>query len=163
MDNRRTSGPGGLLGTDGGQDAGSRADHPTGHLPGRGWWLEWEALAFASRVLFVGMAAMAATGYGLRAWRRLKGEARRHDRETYTRPDMDRAIERRSRLGFGNALAEVDGDLLPFGHGGGGGAVRRVLCWRTRRPSFRTAAIHGLRRRLSRLWKPSRNTRSVDN
>ena len=40
-----------------------------------GWWLEWEALAFASRVLFVGMAAMAATGYGLRAWRRLKGEA----------------------------------------------------------------------------------------
>ena len=34
------------------------------------WLLEWEALAFASRVLFIGMAAMAATGYGLRAWRR---------------------------------------------------------------------------------------------
>ena len=39
------------------------------------WLLEWEALAFASRVLCVGMVAMAATGYGLRAWRRLKGGA----------------------------------------------------------------------------------------
>ena len=38
-------------------------------------WVPWEALAFASRVLFVGMVAMAATGYGLRAWRRLKGGA----------------------------------------------------------------------------------------
>ena len=39
------------------------------------WVLEWEALAFASRGLCVGMVAMAATGYGLRAWRRLKGGA----------------------------------------------------------------------------------------
>ena len=38
-------------------------------------WVPWEALAFASRVLFVGMVAMAPTGYGLRAWRRLKGGA----------------------------------------------------------------------------------------
>ena len=30
--------------------------------------------------------------------------------ETYSRPDMDRAIEAAFRLGFGNALAEVDGD-----------------------------------------------------
>ena len=30
---------------------------------------------------------------------------------------MDRAIEAAFRLGFGNALAEVDGDLHPFGHG----------------------------------------------
>ena len=37
--------------------------------------------------------------------------------ETYTRPDMDSAIEAAFRLGFGNALAEVDGDLHPFGHG----------------------------------------------
>ena len=38
-------------------------------------WVPWEALAFASRVLFVVMVAMAATGYGLRVWRRLKGGA----------------------------------------------------------------------------------------
>ena len=38
-------------------------------------WVPWEALAFASRVLFVGMVAMVATGHGLRAWRRLKGGA----------------------------------------------------------------------------------------
>ena len=38
-------------------------------------WLEWEALAFARRVLFVGMAAMAAVGWSHRAWRRLKGGA----------------------------------------------------------------------------------------
>ena len=37
--------------------------------------------------------------------------------ETYSRNDMDRAIEAAFRLGFGNALAEVDGDLHPFGHG----------------------------------------------
>ena len=73
---------------------------------------------------------------------------------------MDRAIEAAFRLGFGNALAEVD-VTYPYPRsatGVGGGAVRRVLCWRTRRPSFRTAATLGLRRRLSRLWKPSRNT-----
>ena len=33
--------------------------------------------------------------------------------ETYSRPDVDRAIEAAFRLGFGNALAEVDGDLHP--------------------------------------------------
>ena len=37
--------------------------------------------------------------------------------ETYSRSAMDRAIEAAFRLGFGNALAEVDGDLHPFGHG----------------------------------------------
>ena len=37
--------------------------------------------------------------------------------ETYSRPEVDRAIEAAFRLGFGNALAEVDGDLSPFGHG----------------------------------------------
>ena len=37
--------------------------------------------------------------------------------ETYSRPEVDRAIEAAFRLGFGNALAEVDGDLHPFGHG----------------------------------------------
>ena len=37
--------------------------------------------------------------------------------ETYSRNDMERAIEAAFRLGFGNALAEVDGDLHPFGHG----------------------------------------------
>ena len=33
--------------------------------------------------------------------------------ETYSRADMDRATE----AAFSNALAEVDGDLQPFGHG----------------------------------------------
>ena len=43
--------------------------------------------------------------------------------ETYSRSEVDRAIEAAFRLGFGNALAEVDalaeveGDLHPFGHG----------------------------------------------
>ena len=37
--------------------------------------------------------------------------------ETFSRAAMDRAIEAAFRLGFGNALAEVDGDLHPFGHG----------------------------------------------
>ena len=37
--------------------------------------------------------------------------------ETFSRAEVDRAIEAAFRLGFGNALAEVDGDLHPFGHG----------------------------------------------
>ena len=36
---------------------------------------------------------------------------------TYTRDELNRMIEVAFRLGFGNALAEVDGDLHPFGHG----------------------------------------------
>ena len=83
-------------------------------------WVPWEALAFASRVLFVGMVAMAATGRGPRATGMAAAERRRKrdmTEETYSRPDVDRAIEAAFRLGFGNALAEVDGDLHPFGHG----------------------------------------------
>ena len=83
--------------------------------------------------------------------------------ETYSRPEVDRAIEAAFRLGFGNALAEVDGDLHSFGHGRRRRCCAHARYWRTRRPSFRTAATPGLRRRLSRLWKPSRNTRSVGN
>ena len=37
--------------------------------------------------------------------------------ETFSRSDMDRAIEAAFRMGFANALAELDGDLHPFGHG----------------------------------------------
>ena len=47
---------------------------------------------------------------------------------------MDRAIEAAFRLGFGNALAEVDGDLHPFGHGRRrrcGGAVACSVMART--------------------------------
>ena len=37
--------------------------------------------------------------------------------EAYTRDELDRSIEAAFRAGFGNALAELDGDLQPFGHG----------------------------------------------
>ena len=79
--------------------------------------------------------------------------------EAYTRDELDRSIEAAFRAGFGNALAELDGDLQPFGHG----RRRRCLCGvfcageRDGQVSGRPL-IPGLRRRLSRLWKPSRNT-----
>ena len=112
------------------------------------------------------MVAMVATGHGLRATGMAAAERRRKrdmTEETYSRPDVDRAIEAAFRLGFGNALAEVDGDLHPFGHGRRRRCCAHARYWRTRRPSFRTAATPRLRRRLSRLWKPSRNTRNVGN
>ena len=37
--------------------------------------------------------------------------------ETYTRDELNRAIEAAFRMGFSNALAELDADLQPFGHG----------------------------------------------
>ena len=37
--------------------------------------------------------------------------------ETYSRDELDRAIDLPFRMGFGNALAELDGDLQPPRHG----------------------------------------------
>ena len=36
---------------------------------------------------------------------------------TYTRDELNRMIEAAFRLGFSNALNEMDADLQPFGHG----------------------------------------------
>lgn len=37
--------------------------------------------------------------------------------QTFSRDELDHMIEAAFRMGCSNALAELDGDLQPFGHG----------------------------------------------